>query len=227
VAGWTGRKTILLLLGAAVSLSAASGCAGTRPPQPFEVPIESRLILRVPYFGSEAGAGAAEALTEVMTYHGLPTTLQKIILDFDEKSPSPHEVAFRARRTGIKCVHYRGDPKDLVAAVRSSHPLIVRLGAAAPPLAKGDYAVVVGYNPEGVVVNSRSVNQQIIAWSAFLTAWLKADNMTIRLEPYYTGCGVAPAHPIVPLPADIRARIMREKRPVPAPLIKPQPAVKR
>ncbi|MDR3038638.1 MAG: hypothetical protein LBV21_05050, partial [Candidatus Adiutrix sp.] len=128
------------------------------------------------------GAGAAGALAEVLTYRGRPTSAEKIVLALGEGVPTAHALVVWARREGLKAEYYRGGPEGLLAAVREGRPLIVRLGAPAPPLAAGDYAVVVGYSPEGVVINSRSVNQQIVPWGPFLTGWLKAGNLTIDLE---------------------------------------------
>jgi hypothetical protein len=181
VADWTRRKTTLLILAAAWGLLAASGCAARPKPQPFDVPIESRLILQVPFLSSEAGAGAAGALAEVMTYNGRPTTAERIVLALGEKPPSPHAMVIWARGEGLRALYYNADPPRLVESVRAGRPLIVRLGAAAPPLDSGDYAVVVGYNPNGVVINSRSINQQIIDWRPFLTGWLKAGNLAIEI----------------------------------------------
>jgi len=172
-----------LMLASAWGLAAGSGCARSRPPKPFDVPIESRLILQVPFFGSEAEAGAAGALAEVMTYNGRPVAAERIVLALGEKPPSPQALVLLARAEGLRAVYYNADPSHLVKAVREGRPLIVRLGAPAGVLAAGDYAVVVGCNPEGVVVNSRSINQQIIAWSPFLTGWLKSGNMTIEITP--------------------------------------------
>ena len=181
MADWT--KTTLLLLAAAFSLAVDSGCAKTRPPQPFDVPIESRLILQVPFFSAETVAGAAGALAEVMTYNGRPVTAERIVLALGKKAPSPHALVVWARTEGLRALYYNAEPPLLVKSVREGRPLIVRLGAAAGVLGPGDYAVVVGYNPEGVVVNSQSINQQIIAWGPFLSAWLKAGNLTIEITP--------------------------------------------
>ena len=180
MAGWTERKAAFLIL--ALAWAAGPGCAGPKPPEPFEVPIESRLILQVPFFSSEAGAGAAGALAEVMTYHGRPVTAERIVLALGEKPPSPQALVLLARAEGLKARHYHADPPQLVKSVREDRPLIVRLGAAAGALAAGDYAVVVGCNPEGVVVNSRSINQQIIPWSPFLSAWLKSGNLALEIS---------------------------------------------
>ena len=183
VADWTRRNKILLALAAIGGLLAFSGCAKSRPPQPFDVPIESRLILQVPFFGAEAGAGAAGALAEVMTYNGRPVTAEKIVLALGENSPTPHALVVWARGEDFKALYYQAGPASLVEAVKAGRPLIVRLGGPAPPLAAGDYAVVVGYNPEGVVVNSRSINQQIVPWGPFLTGWLQARNIAIEITP--------------------------------------------
>jgi len=178
VAGWTKIKAAFLFL--AWSLAAVPGCARPRPPEPFEVPIESRLILQVPFFSSEAGA--AGALAEVMTYNGRPVTPERILLALGGKPPSPQALVLLARAEGLKARYYHADPPQLVKSVREDRPLIVRLGAAAGALAAGDYAVVVGCNPEGVVVNSRSINQQIIPWSPFLSAWLKSGNLALEIS---------------------------------------------
>ena len=183
VADWTGLKPTLIILAALWGLMAVSGCAKPRPPQPFDVPVESRLILQVPFFSAETVAGAAGALAEVMTYNGRPVTAERIILALDENPPTPHALVVRARDEGLEALYYSADPSRLVESVRAGRPLIVRLGADAPPLSAGDYAVVVGYSPEGVVVNSRSINQQIVAWGPFLTGWLRARNLAIEITP--------------------------------------------
>jgi hypothetical protein len=176
-------KTTLLILAAAWGLLAVSGCAKSSPPQPFDVPVESWLILQVPFFSAETAAGAAGALAEVMTYNGRPVTAEKVVLALGPKPPSPHALVIWARGEGLRALYYNADPTLLVKSVREGRPLIVRLGVDAPPLAAGDYAVVVGYNPEGVVVNSRSINQQIISWGPFLAGWLKSQNLAIEITP--------------------------------------------
>ena len=183
VTDWTRRKTTLLILAATWGFLSVTGCAKPRPPQPFDVPVESRLILQVPFFSAEAGAGAAGALAEVMTYNGKPVTAEKIIMALGEKPPSPHALGVWDRGEGLGARYYNADPPRLLESVRAGQPLIVRVDTAAGILSAGDYAVVVGYNPEGVVVNSRSINQQIVAWSPFLTGWLRARNIAIEITP--------------------------------------------
>jgi len=178
--GWRFGRVFFL----ALAVAALSGCLTRSPtlPTPFEHPLESRLILQVPYFSDGGDAGAPGALAEVLTYNGRPSDPGKVRLALDGRSATPQIMVVMARQEGLKAEFRRAVPADLVAAVRQSQPVIVRLNAAAPPLRRGDYAVVVGYTPEGPVVNSGHINQQIVPWSEFLAGWYQGDNTFIMIE---------------------------------------------
>ncbi len=83
----------------------------------------------------------------------------------------------------MKADVFSGSPEQLLEAVRRNKPLIVRLDREAPPLRPGDYAVVVGYSPDGPVLNSCSIHQQIVPWASFLAGWHKSANLSIMVEP--------------------------------------------
>lgn len=166
-----------------LALIVLAGCPGrTVQPAPFEMPIESRLILQVPYFSSE-GLTQAAALASVMTFNGRPHSPEEIKRSLGEGALKPKTMVVFARQAELKAEFYNGAPEGLIEAVRANKPLMVRMGASAGPLSAGDYAVVVGYTPTGVVVNSGVVNQQIVDWGAFLSGWLAANNLTIAIEP--------------------------------------------
>lgn len=174
-----GRAALL-----AVAVVVLSACSARMPiPAPFEQPIESRLILQVPYFSDDGDAGGPAALAEVLTYNGRPSDPGKVRLALDGRAAAPQIMVVMARQEGLKAQYLRAVPADLLAAVRQNQPAIVRLDAPAPPLRRGDYAVVVGYTPEGPVVNSGHINQQIVPWSEFLAGWHKGDNTFIMIEP--------------------------------------------
>ena len=181
--GTVQRKIIILALLAPL-LIAVSGCLGRQArPEPFEHPLESRLILQVPFYSLETGAGGPAALASVMTYNGRPTTAEAAAELATAKNPSPVDLAVIARRAGLNAEMVGGTPETLIEAVRQGRPLIVRLDAPVPPLNPRDYAVVVGYTPDGPVLNSKSVNQQIVPWGEFLAGWYKAGNLTLRIDP--------------------------------------------
>ncbi len=168
-----------------LALAGLGGCLSRVPrPAPFEQPLESRLILQMPYYSDARGAGGPAALAEVMTYNGRPRTVE----DVDQAlgrggTPSIHEMVVLARREALKAEYRNGTPEELVAAVRQSRPVIVRLGLDVPPMKKGDYIVVVGYTPEGPVLNSGATHQQILPWAGFLTGWYQGGNVFIMIEP--------------------------------------------
>lgn len=186
-----GRRPVALarLAGAALCLLALTvlgGCFGraaTPPPAPFANPIDSRLILQVPYFKDAGDSGAPGALAEVLSYNGCPSDPGKVRLALDGRSPSPQILTIMARGEGLKAEFGRGTPNDLLEAVRKNQPAIVRLGVAVPPLSQGDFAVVLGYTPDGPVLNSGHINQQIIPWADFLSGWLQGGNTIIMIEP--------------------------------------------
>jgi ABC-type bacteriocin/lantibiotic exporter with double-glycine peptidase domain len=150
----------------------------------FIVPIESRLILQVPFFVDENMSCGPAALASVMTYNGRPVAAESAALNLTADSRGMgRDMVIWARREGLKADFYAGAPENLVECVRQHKPIIVRLDQAAPPVEKGSYAVIVGYNPDGPVVNSCSVNQQILPWSDFLAAWHKAGYFTVLIEP--------------------------------------------
>lgn len=166
-----------------LTLTLAGGCFG-RPaaPIPFENPIESRLILQMPYFSDDGESGAAGALAEVLTYNGRPSDADKVRLALDGRPPTPQILTVMARGEGLKAEFRQGTTDELLAAVRKNQPVIVRMGAAAAPLSPGAYAVVVGYTPDGPVVNSGHINQQIVSWANFLAGWHQDGNTLILIE---------------------------------------------
>ncbi len=171
-------RLILLLTG----LALWAGCAPK--PAPFEGPLESRLILQMPYYSDDRAAGGPAALAGVLSYSGRATTADEAVLNLGDKPPLPQALAVWARQVGMKAdFAIGGTPEELVEAVKANRPLIVRLDRELPPVRAGDYAVVVGYTPEGPVLNAGLVNQQIMSWSDFLAAWHQARNLIIRVEP--------------------------------------------
>ena len=170
--------------GLLVAVIAGVGCVGSGArPEPFTNPIESRLILQVPFYSDEVGACGPAALASVMTYCGRPTTAEEAALALNQERPTAQSMAVWARREGLTAEVVSGSPELLVESVKMHKPFIVRLDRETPPLKKGDYAVVVGYTPDGVVLNSCSINQQIVPWTAFLAGWYKSSNLSIMINP--------------------------------------------
>lgn len=172
----------LFLPATMLALIMVGGCQAAKP-EPFTNPLESRLILQVPFFSDESGLCAPAALASVMTYGGRPTTVEEVVPALNQERPTAQSMAIWARREGLTADVSSGTPEKLLEAVRLHKPVIVRLDRETPPLGKGDYAVVVGYTPDGPVLNSCSIHQQIVPWKDFLAGWHRSSNLTIMIEP--------------------------------------------
>ena len=171
------------LLALVLGAIAVAGCVGGAKPTPFTSPMESRLILQVPFYSDERGACGPSALASVMTYCGRSTTAEEAALALNQDRPAAQAMAVWARREGLTAEVSSGTPEQLLEAVKQHKPIIVRLDREASPLKKGDYAVIVGYTPDGPVLNSCSINQQIVPWGDFLAGWYKSSNLSIMIEP--------------------------------------------
>ncbi|MDL2260124.1 hypothetical protein LJB99_04550 [Deltaproteobacteria bacterium OttesenSCG-928-K17] len=177
---WRGVARFLVVIWAVVFMAACMG-RGVKP-APFEIPMESRLILQVPYYATDEYPQAA-ALAAVMAYNGRPHDAEAVARALGGKPVGPKKLVVFARQAELKADFYNGKPEDIIQAVREDKPLIVKVEAAAGPLKAGDYAVIMGYTPVGPVINSGSINQQIVDWNVFLSGWLAARNLIISIEP--------------------------------------------
>ena len=175
------------LLGAIflVVLMMATGCGVAVLPEPFNTPIESRLVSEAPYLPGPDGQTAPAALAMVLTHIGQPTTVEEVVTELgNKKSYSALSLVQASKQLGAPAAdHFYGNPEYLVEAIKKSKLPIVRLGLPIGQLKANDYAVVVGYTPSGIVLNSGEANQQIFPWSEFLSAWYKANALTVMVQP--------------------------------------------
>ncbi|UQZ90228.1 hypothetical protein C4J81_13865 [Deltaproteobacteria bacterium Smac51] len=181
------KKGRLSILAVTVALILCSACVSTSAPKPgtFTAPMESRLILQVPFHPSDEAPCAAAALAAVMTFNGRPTIVDKTAMALESvgNREKGREMVIWARHESMKADFSAGTPEQLIEAVKANKPVIIRLDKKAEPVEAGNYAVVVGYTPDGPVVNSCDINQQIVPWGNFLSAWYKAGNLMIMIEP--------------------------------------------
>jgi hypothetical protein len=88
-----------------------------------------------------------------------------------------------AREKGMKATFAASDPSQVMARLKEGQPLILLLETGLGPLRKGHFVVAVGYGPEGLVVNSGLIQQEIMPWADFLKSWRKMGNFTIFVSP--------------------------------------------
>lgn len=179
-------KNLSLYIAALAVVFVCAACAGrTAKPAAFTAPIDSRLILQVPFHPNDAAPCAASALAAVMTFNGSPTIMDtaSAALEAAGNKEKGRAMVIWARHESMKASFFDGTPEQLVETVKAQKPAIVRLDRKAGEIEPGNYAVVVGYSPDGAVLNSCDINQQIVPWGDFLSAWNRAGNLMIMIEP--------------------------------------------
>ncbi len=178
------KRGPLLILAILAMLCAA--CSSRAPkPAPFTSPMENRLIQQIPFQPNDAVPCSASSLATVMTFNGRPTTMEDAAraLESAANREKGRAMVIWARHESMKASFAAGTPEQLLEKVKERKPVILRLDRKAAPIEAGNYAVLVGYSPDGPVLNSCDINQQIIPWADFLAAWNRADNLMIMIEP--------------------------------------------
>ncbi|MDR2368329.1 MAG: hypothetical protein LBF58_09520 [Deltaproteobacteria bacterium] len=167
----------LALAGCLGVFSGPSGAAGG-----FSPPAERLLIPGVPFIPDDSSHCGPSTLAAVLTFMGRETTMGEVAVDVqrdDLRGALGPDMVIWARGNGMAATFAGLKPQELIGAIKSRKPPIVLLGGGLGPLRKGHFAVAVGYGPEGLVVNSGLIQQQVIPWKDFLGQWRKMGNFTI------------------------------------------------
>lgn len=171
-------RAVLAALLALFSALALCGCAGSLPPG--FTPPQSRVLLQdMPFHPQEDHQCGPASLAMVLNRLGDPASPEDIaraIYRKDLRGTVSLDLALYPRTRGFSTRFFRGAPGDVVAAVDSGQPLLVMVDEGFGGIRVLHYMVVVGYAPEGVLVNSGRRREQAMPWAEFLSAWKGADN---------------------------------------------------
>jgi hypothetical protein len=132
-----------------------------------------------------------------MTYKGRKTTRPEVAIDIqrtDLRGAMGPDMVLWAREKGMEARFAASNLKELLASIKNQNPVIVLLDVGLGPVRKGHFAVAVGYGPEGLIVNSGMIQQQILPWPDFVKQWRKMRNFSIFVT------GLAKSRPQPPAP---------------------------
>jgi ABC-type bacteriocin/lantibiotic exporter with double-glycine peptidase domain len=152
-------------------------------------------------FSTPTGSGKVENVPfySQLTYHCGPASLAGV-LNFYGDAVSANQIAraiFRdnihgtvtldmvlyVRERGFSARWYSGNINDIQCAVDGDIPLIVMIDLGFANLRKYHYMVVIGYDREGVIVNSGKEAEKLMRWEKFLPLWQRAKCWALRVEP--------------------------------------------
>lgn len=166
---------ILLLVLTSCTVSLPSGIS-----PPF------RLIENVPFFPQEDFQCGPASLAGVMNYWGVNVSLEEIAREI--YSPSAKgtlnlDMILYAKRKGMESTYYQGSMEDIKNKIDSGHPLIVMVDLGLWIYQQNHFMVVIGYDQNGIVVNSGRERLKYLPLRNFMKKWEKTQFWTLWITP--------------------------------------------
>jgi len=162
-------------------------CAtGGGPDLNFQPPTHANFIENVPFYPQPSGQCGPESLAAVLNFYGAdlnPDRIAQAVYREDLRGAVGLDMVLYARNQGYEAGFFRGTLKDIIQAVDRGRPLIIMVDYGASRLVKSHYLVVIGYSPEGIMVNSDRTQGRIIPWPQLLPRWARTDHWTLLIEP--------------------------------------------
>lgn len=165
-----------------------TACAA-RLPLDFSQPQGRAVVADVPFHAQEDHQCGPAVLAMVLNHHGdmvTPEDIAQAIFRKDLRGTVSLDLALYPRGRGFATRFFRGTVADIVTAVDTGNPPVVMVDEGLGGIRVFHYMVVVGYEPEGVLVNSGRRRGQSIPWREFLSGWSGADRWTLLVEPKET-----------------------------------------
>lgn len=147
---------------------------------------ENVLIANVPFFPQEKYQCGPAALAGVLNFWGekiSPEDIAQEIYSPTAKGTLNLDLLFYAQKRGLQAQQYQGSLEDLKKNISGGIPLILQVDFGFLVYEQTHFLVVVGYNSQGVIVNSGVEKGKFIPTSSFLRIWAKTKYWTLRITP--------------------------------------------
>ena len=187
---YRGYRPLPIFVGA-VSLFLAVGLTGCAlspdvTSSAFSAPTGSGKVENVPFYSQLTYHCGPASLAGVLNFYGDAVTANQIaraIFRDNIHGTVTLDMVLYVRERGFSARWYSGNTNDIQCAVDGDVPLIVMIDLGFANLRKYHYMVVIGYDREGVIVNSGKEAEKLMRWDRFLPLWQRAKCWTLRVEP--------------------------------------------
>ncbi len=145
-----------------------------------------RIIENVPFYPQEEYQCGPASLAGVLNYWGFnipPAEIAAEIYSPKARGTLDLDMVLFAEKKGLKASQYRGSLEDLKRNIDSNQPLVVLVDEGFWVYQKDHYMVVVGYEEEGLIVNSGKERHQLLSLGRFLRSWERTNFWTLRITP--------------------------------------------
>jgi ABC-type bacteriocin/lantibiotic exporter with double-glycine peptidase domain len=144
-----------------------------------------RTLADVPFFPQEKYECGPAALASVLNYNGVNSTPEEIaaaIFSRTAKGTLNFDLALYAMGKGLEAEIYAGSMDAIVRSIEKRIPLIVLVDYGFWVYQQNHFMVVVGYNENGLIVNSGRENLKFIPSGEFLKIWEKTKYWTLSVR---------------------------------------------
>jgi predicted double-glycine peptidase len=153
-----------------------------------EIPTSSQIqiIESVPFFAQEDYKCGPSSLAGVLNYWGVNVSSEEIAREIFSESARGTlniDMFLYAQREGLDTIQYNGNIEDLKKNIDSGYPIIVLVDFGISFFKINHFMVVIGYNDQGVIVNSGKQKEKFIYKKDFLKAWGKTNHWTLLIKP--------------------------------------------
>lgn len=145
------------------------------------------IINNVPFYPQEAFQCGPASLAGVMNYWGImisPEDIAKAIYSESARGTLTIDMLIFANKNGLYAQQYEGGIDDIKEKIDRGYPLLVLVDLGFYLYKAYHYMVIIGYNNEGIIVNSGRNEKLFIDKERFLNMWKKTNYWTLWLKPY-------------------------------------------
>jgi ABC-type bacteriocin/lantibiotic exporter with double-glycine peptidase domain len=146
---------------------------------PDKVRVDSgRVIEGVPYYPQERYQCGPASLASVLNYWGIKVSPEEIASDIYSKTAKGTldiDMISYVLGKGLEADIFAGGMKDITRSIDEGNPLIVLVDYGFWVYQQNHFMVVVGYNSNGVIVNSGSERLKFILSGDFMKLWKKTN----------------------------------------------------
>jgi predicted double-glycine peptidase len=146
---------------------------------------ENHMIENVPFYPGEADQCGPGSLAEVLNYQGVSVTPEEISQAvFSESAGGTLNIDMISyvQKRGLHAEQYKGSMDDIRKNIHLGYPLIVLVDYGFSVYQRNHFMVIVGYNENGVIVNSGNAREKFIQGEDFLKIWRKTNFWTLLVK---------------------------------------------
>jgi len=150
---------------------------------------QNRIIGHVPFYAQETYQCGPASLAGVMNYWKAGVTPDEIAGEIYSKSAKGTlniDMVIYPQKRGFIAEQYSGNMNDLKKNIDSGYPLVVMVDYGYWMVQANHFMVVIGYNDDGIIVNSGKDERKVIAEEDFIKTWKKTKFWTLKIKPKQT-----------------------------------------